>query len=201
MGISHQDHCCAANDIIRQGIPVYLNEATAESQELSGVHVHIFKEKQFGIGTLIIKPFPLVHDAPNTGFIIYSRKTGRKLVYITDTHYCRFRVPGMTHLMIECNYATDILEENIKAGRIDPSMRMRLLNSHMSLENVKKFLQANDLSKTENLYLIHLSAKNSDEERFKREIQAITGKETYIARTREDSNWTNTKDTKKYAMS
>jgi phosphoribosyl 1,2-cyclic phosphodiesterase len=172
----HQDHCMAAKDIIRQGIPIYLNEATAISQKLEGQYVHIIEhKKQFVIGSMIILPFQLEHDVENTGYLIYSRKTKNKLVYITDTHYCRYRFKNLTHILLEANYASDILEENIKTGLLNEAMRKRLLHSHMSLENAKRFLKANDLSQVNSIHLIHLSLLNADERRFKREIQAVSG--------------------------
>ena len=51
----------------------------------------------------------------------------------------------------------------------------------MELKTVKDFLSANDLSKVIEIHLIHLSSANSDAERFRKEIQAITGKPVYIA--------------------
>ena len=51
----------------------------------------------------------------------------------------------------------------------------------MALENVKDILKANDLSKVNEIYLIHLSDGNSNAEQFKREIQELTGKPVYIA--------------------
>jgi hypothetical protein len=55
------------------------------------------------------------------------------------------------------------------------------IKSHFSLENVKRFLQANDLSRVQEIWLLHLSDGNSDETRFKREIQELTGKPVIIA--------------------
>lgn len=133
--------------------------------------------EQFEIGTFLILPFKTEHDADGSlGFVIYSVTTGEKLLFITDSYYCRYKFFRLTHIMIECNYAPDILERNIDEGRITESMKNRLLTSHFSLPNVKKFLQANDLSRVEEIHLIHLSNANSDAERFKREIQELTGK-------------------------
>jgi len=45
---------------------------------------------------------------------------------------------------------------------------------------VKKFLQANDLSRVQEIWLLHLSDGNSNSERFKREVKEISGKPVYI---------------------
>ena len=55
----------------------------------------------------------------------------------------------------------------------------------MSLETAKDFLRANDLTAVQEIWLCHLSDGNSDAERFKREIQALTGKPVYIAQKSE----------------
>jgi phosphoribosyl 1,2-cyclic phosphodiesterase len=60
-------------------------------------------------------------------------------------------------------------------------MRKRLLRSHFSLENVLEFLRANDMSKVQEIYLLHLSDNNSDEAMFKRRVQEVTGKPVYVA--------------------
>jgi hypothetical protein len=51
----------------------------------------------------------------------------------------------------------------------------------MNLQTVKGFLQANDLSRVQEIHLLHLSAANSDGVLFKREIQKTTGKPVTIA--------------------
>ena len=91
-----------------------------------------------------------------------------------STYYIRYRFPRLTHIMVECNYASDILQANVDVGLVHPAMRHRLLTSHFSLENVKEFLKANDLSQVREIWLLHLSDGNSDAERFKREVQALT---------------------------
>lgn len=46
---------------------------------------------------------------------------------------------------------------------------------------MKDFLKANDLRHVQEIWLLHLSDGNSDADRFKREIQELTGKPVYIA--------------------
>jgi phosphoribosyl 1,2-cyclic phosphodiesterase len=58
---------------------------------------------------------------------------------------------------------------------IDERIKPRLLQSHFSLEHVKKFLQANDLSQCREIILLHLSSQNSDAARMIKEIKEVTG--------------------------
>jgi phosphoribosyl 1,2-cyclic phosphodiesterase len=83
--------------------------------------------------------------------------------------------------MVEANYCLDILKANIKAGLIPESLKNRLLESHFSLDNVKGFLKANDLSEVRKIVLIHLSDGNSDADRMVREISELTGKDVEVA--------------------
>ncbi|MCK8826381.1 MBL fold metallo-hydrolase [Natroniella acetigena] len=178
----HGDHIKSAVDVAGSGIDVYMSEGTFNNYSFGSHRFQIGNAGEtINLGSWIIKTFEVEHDAEEPlGFYLASR-TGEKLVYITDSYYSKFMFQRLTHVMIECNYALDILNENIKSGRVHPAQKKRLLRSHFSLENVKDFLQANDLSEVKEIWLLHLSSRNSDEERFKREIQELTGKPVYIA--------------------
>jgi phosphoribosyl 1,2-cyclic phosphodiesterase len=178
----HQDHTKGVGDILKAGIDVYMSPGTAQA---IGIRHHRIKtvqpKRQFKLGTWTILPFDVQHDAGDPVGFLMANKQGDKLLFATDTYYIRYKFPGLTHIMVECNYAKDILEQNIAAGRVLVAMKKRLLRSHFSLENVKEFLKANDLSKVQEIWLIHLSDNNSDEARFKREIQELTGKMVIVA--------------------
>ena len=177
----HKDHCRSVKDMIKAGIDVYLSEVAIEEIGISGHRINaIYSKKQFSIGTFIVLPFELQHDVFNLGFLI-ANQAGDKLLYATDTYYIRYKFHGLTHIMIEANYSLDILKRNVEAGAVPKELKNRILKSHFSLENVKKFLLANDLSKVQEIWLLHLSEQNSCEKRFKEEVQKITGKPTYIA--------------------
>jgi phosphoribosyl 1,2-cyclic phosphodiesterase len=180
----HGDHGKAAADVIKAGIDVYASQGTLDALGLSGHRAKSIKAKQqFQIGTWTILPFDVQHDvAEPLGFLLVNR-AGEKLVFATDTYYIRYRFPGLTHIMVECNYSLRILDENISAGRVPAVMKKRLLKSHFSLEHVKDFLLANDLSKVQEIWLLHLSDNNSDAALFKREIQELTGKQVFIAQS------------------
>jgi phosphoribosyl 1,2-cyclic phosphodiesterase len=167
--------------MMRAGIDCYMSDGTAEALGISGHRVHIVKAKQqFKISTWTILPFEAEHDAAEPINFLLANRSGDKLLYATDTFYIRYKFKGLTHIMIETNYSMDILKANIDAGFIDASLKNRIIKSHFSLENVKKFLQANDLSKVRGIWLIHLSDNNSDNARFKREVQELTGKMVFI---------------------
>jgi len=178
---NHGDHIKAAADLAKAGVNIYSAQGTFDAAKLSG---HRFKPvksmEQFEVGTWAIMPFPVEHDAEEPCGYLLANQDGDKLAFLTDTYYCRYTFSGLTHLMLECNYSLKILDANIASGRVHPAMRSRLLRSHFSLENVKDFLRANDLSKLQEVHLLHLSDSNSDEALFKREVQMITGKPTYV---------------------
>ena len=179
----HQDHSRCINDVMRSGIEVFTGKGTSESLTLVGHRLNIVEEgKQFNVGDFTVLPFPTEHDAEGSmGFLIYHKPTKIKICFATDTYYIRHRFTGLNFLLIECNYCKDTLDYNIENGYIAREMKNRLLESHFSLEHVKGFLTANDLSKVQKIVLLHLSYHNADSERMIREISELTGKDVVIA--------------------
>ena len=103
------------------------------------------------------------------------------LLFATDTCMLDYTVPGLNHVLIECNYSVDDLRRAIAEHRTDESQVYRLAKSHLELASTKSFLGRNDLGKVAEVVLIHLSGNNADAERFVTEIQALTGKPTFAA--------------------
>lgn len=178
----HGDHCKAVADIVKAGIDVYASQGTLDALGLSSHRAKRIRAKQqFRIGTWAILPFDVQHDVSEPLGFLLANQEGEKLVFITDSYYCRYKFSGLTHIMLECNYSMQILDQNIASGHVPAVMKKRLLRSHFSLENAKDFLQANDLQKVKEIWLLHLSDSNSDEALFKREIQELTGKPVFVA--------------------
>lgn len=122
-----------------------------------------------------IKHFNVPHDVENYGFIVKSVRDKESVVFITDAFYCPVVFDfSPTIFAIEANYAHDLITP-------DCPYSDRLIQSHMSLKQCLATLKANDLSKTREIHLLHLSAEHSDEARFVREVEAATGKPTYAA--------------------
>lgn len=180
----HGDHCKSVKDVLKAGIDVYASYGTWDALKLDGHHrAHPVKSQQpFTIGTWTVLPFDVQHDVSEPLGYLLANQAGDKLVFLSDTYYCRYRFSGLTHVMVECNYSLDVLNANVATGKVPYAMKKRLMKSHFSLENMLDFLRANDLRKVEEIWLLHLSDTNADEDLFKRTVQEATGKLVYVAR-------------------
>lgn len=173
----HGDHIKAAKDIAGRGIPIFTSRGTIDACDLSGHFFHAVQPLQtFTVGTFAVLPFDVEHDVPEPlGFVVKSTVTGEKLLYFTDTYYLKYRFAGINYLMAECNYSRKTMDKNL-----DPVLRNRIIQSHMSLETLLDVLKVNDFNELKRVYLLHLSDSNSDAEYFKREVQALTGVMVFV---------------------
>lgn len=178
----HKDHCKAVNEIIKAGIDIYLSEGTRAGIEfkapinIAAHRINVIYEKSYiNIGELFyVLPFSVQHDVNEPlGFLIKHPELG-SILFATDTYYLKYCFQKVEHILIECNYSESILNDL-------PSWRARVLKSHMSLETLKDALKTWDLSITKDITLIHISKDNGEPERFRNEIQELTGIKTYIA--------------------
>lgn len=185
----HKDHSKCLKDMLSCGIKVMALPEVFESQQIRN---RVFcKELHpmhgYRVGGFKIFCLSVAHDVPCLGFVIEHREMGKTL-FITDTMMLEYRIPKLNHIMLEANYADDILQYNIENGIVPSSLRNRLLHSHMEIETTKGILMANDLSDVSEIILVHLSGNNSDARRFTKEISETAGKPTYIAKTGAEFN-------------
>jgi len=166
---AHQDHCKAVPQLLKRGIDCYSPMGIEHHR-----HHNIYHGCMFPIGSWIVKCFDAIHDVPCLGFLLASGN--EKLLYLSDSAYSPYRFEGLTHIMVGCNYDLDLLNESIERGAVDRAAKTRIMHSHASLKTIKEMLEANDLSRVQEIYLLHLSERNADPEQFKREIQELTGK-------------------------
>lgn len=178
---SHQDHCKAHRDLARLGVDIYAEPDTLGEMHAQGHRYKaVWAMEQFTIGTFDVLPFDLVHDVTNLGYLLYSRETREKLLYATDTMYLPYRVSGVTHWLIEANNDLGAMEDNVASGRLNRGLKHRIQRSHMSLETLLGIFQANDMSQTEQIWLIHLSDDNSLEAEFLDAVEKATGAQVLI---------------------
>lgn len=176
----HKDHSKSIKDILKYGATCYMSHGTGAALNLDPGAIKILKSgAAVKDGAWSILPFNVHHDAAEPlGFLIES-PSGKKIVFATDTAYLSFVFNGVTHWMIECNYSEDCLKIN---EALPNEVKNRIRQSHFEFSRVKDFFRAMDLSKTEAIYLIHLSDDNSDTKRYVAEIEALTGKPVYAAK-------------------
>ena len=169
----HNDHAKYVRDFVSNGITVLALPSVFRAKGIDSLSFRKEIEPMHGyiVGSFRVFAMPVCHDVPCVGFIIEHEDMGRML-FVTDTMMLEYRVPGLNHILLEANYAEDILDAKIEAG---------LIHSHMEIETTKGILRANDLSGVNEIVLIHLSNGNSDERRFVREVQETSGKPVYAA--------------------
>lgn len=179
----HKDHSKAAEQLIQNGISIYTSQGTKRELGLNRGHrTKVLREQQLKkVGGFTILPFSTQHDAAEPlGFLIQHKDMG-KLLFITDSYYSKYKFKGLDHILVECNYKKELLEENIKNGKIPEWLSERITESHFEIENVKTFLDSNDLTEVKEIVLLHLSSQNSNKKEFKEEIERATGRPVYIA--------------------
>nr|WP_319268239.1 MBL fold metallo-hydrolase [uncultured Draconibacterium sp.] len=182
----HGDHAQYIGQFLSNAVDVYCSAGTAKAFKAFADH-HRVNRMVAGIshkiGQFTIMPFNVVHDAAEPfGYLINHPESGN-ILFLTDTYYSEFTFKGLNNILLEVNYDEKILEENIKSGRLNPSIRRRIETSHMSLQTAKELLSANDISGVCNIVLIHLSDGNSHAGNFQKEIERATAKKVTVADT------------------
>jgi phosphoribosyl 1,2-cyclic phosphodiesterase len=136
--------------------------------------------EEFSIGGFDIIPFDVIHDAKEPlGFLIRHQECGTVL-FLTDTRYSEFKFDGLNQVLVESNYDEDIVEKKMMGDEMGLEV-LKKAYEHMSIQTCKELLSANDLSQVNNIVLLHLSDGNSDEARFKKEVEDLTGKTVTVA--------------------
>lgn len=187
----HMDHAKAVKDLMKAGVDCYMTKGTAEALELKGHRLNTFrpfeKARYYSeeLKDVIILPFEAVHDvAEPVSYYIRTFSMTEKIesmVFVTDTAYLKYQLPICDVLMIECNYVKSVLDKQVEDGKLNINLRNRIVKNHLSLETLVEALKAANLSRCKQIYLMHLSDGNSDEELIKRTIQETTGVEVVVA--------------------
>lgn len=172
----HGDHCkrSALKPLLKYGTYAFTSPGTATALGIG----HLPNPSRFH--NWLVQGFPVHHDAAEPwGFLVTNRD--QKLLYLTDSPYTDYTFQGLTHVMIEANFSQQIVDANIESGKFHPAAQKRLRRTHMSIETCRQTLMANDLSRVQGIWLLHLSDTNADADDFKRQIQEATGKAVYVA--------------------
>lgn len=178
----HLDHMRYVEDFLNY-FPCYCSQGTIDdfTFRYSRRPIALQPLKTVNLGGFSVRPFDVQHDAPEPfGFLIKHDEIGT-LMFATDTYYIKYKFEGLTKIMVECNYDLELLRDNVRHEIVPFPLEQRTLQSHMSLEHCKQMLQATDLRDVTDIVLLHLSANNAEPQRFKKEIELLTGIHTTIA--------------------
>lgn len=170
--VSHErkDHAKAVQELIKDGMTIYMSEGTADALETDCVRLCAAME-QFNVGSMDIVPFATFHDAAEPlGFLVKSRLDGDVLAFATDTVNLRYKFPGLNILAIEANYDKAILE---RCEKMPEKVRKRIQNSHMEIDTLCGYLKTLDMSNVRNVHLLHLSDATSHEGHFINKVKRV----------------------------
>lgn len=173
----HNDHAGYIESYLKAGIMVMTSEDTLEAKNVT-TNKHFTRivkpGRGYKAGNFKIIPFAAHHDVICYGYHIHHPETGN-IMFLTDSFMTEYMFEDLSHMLIEANYADEILERNIIEGRVNAAMRPRLLATHMEISTCLSTVLANDTSKLRNIVLLHLSNGNSNQEQFVRTIKEGTG--------------------------
>lgn len=189
----HLDHAKHVSEYLENGVRVIASRGTTQGmierwipkQVARTPEVVPYNEDgtfaQFALGHFSIVPFDTIHSTTEpTGFYIHHPEMGT-IAFATDTGYLPRPFAGLNNLMIEANYDLDQLQKRYMAGRISEKRYNHVLEGHMCIDTTIQALQANDLTKVNNIILLHLSQDHADPEDFQRRVHEATGKTVYVA--------------------
>ena len=176
----HGDHCKGVTDLLKYGIKVYsayesldeMGDKIRDNDNTETVEAWKITETE----NFTVMPFPAFHDGVNPlNYLVKSKISGKKIVYITDTGYINSRFPGdIDAYIIECNYIEEKLDYNIRRNPQLKILKARLSETHLSfkktIEFFKKQFESVKPAVIPKIILAHISDGNGDSVRMEREI-------------------------------
>lgn len=180
----HLDHCKGVTDVLHAGVEVWATTRThgaMRTGENRRARFLYTEGSSIRVGEFEVMAFSIQHDAVDpVGFLIHHPECGT-ILFATDTYYLKYTFAGLNNIILEANYCKDIVDRRIASGAGNQFVRDRVIASHMSIQQCKETLQANDLTQVNNIVLIHLSDGNSDQHRFQEEVHQLTNKNVVVA--------------------
>ncbi len=176
---SHGDHAKYATDY-QKVFQLYTHKNVIDTVGLTKVH-ELQPERNYRVGNFRVHPVPANHDVPCYAFHISHPKLGN-LLFVTDSFMFEYSFDNLNHILIECNYVDKVINDNVENNITHYKVRDRVLMSHMELQTTIRTLSYQDLTKVDNIVLLHLSGDNSDPELMQRTVARQFGRPVAIAK-------------------
>ena len=163
----HSDHSKSIQNALKYQLPVYSCKEVADKYH--GVRV-LEQGFKYRIGSFLVQPMHVEHNAENYAYIIDNDETGR-ILFVTDCMYFPYRIKGINHLLIEANWSEDIFLDHLCDNE-----EIRSNNQyHMEIEETVMCVKRLYSADMNTILLIHLSDGQSNGEAFKKRIYDAIG--------------------------
>jgi phosphoribosyl 1,2-cyclic phosphodiesterase len=150
------------NDAVKNFLPVYSGSRVDGTTFLT-------PRKRYKIGGFSVMPLPVEHGGcENVAYVVDHDGMGRVL-FITDAESFPYKIDGVEHLLVECNYSNEIRFNK----QLDGDSVRSNSEAHMELETTLDVVRRHYSEKLASVVLLHLSAKLSDEKAFKQAVEGI----------------------------
>jgi phosphoribosyl 1,2-cyclic phosphodiesterase len=176
----HDDHVGGvAQFATRVGIPVYMTAGTlaAVASKFARARCECFDpHAAFQIGDLVVRPFPVPHDAREPAQCVFDDGTST-LGVLTDvgmaTPHIREMLSGCSGLVLECNHDAELLHN----GPYPPALKARIGSRYGHLQNAHtaELLATLDRSKLKHIVAAHLSDTNNTPELARTALADVLG--------------------------
>lgn len=168
----HADHTKSIVHCISSGIPTFGNQDVCD--HYNGCQ---FLDRMVKVDGFKVQTFELVHNAPNSAFII-DTIDGIRILYCTDTQYIPKRVKGVHVAIIEANYDDQVIVDNLCEGIESRSQ----FENHHSLESCIDYLKTIYSADLTTVILWHPSGTNLNKKEAVRRVKDELGfEEVYMA--------------------
>lgn len=169
----HKDHTLSLDKFKDSNIPCYANSDVKSVHDWITELPSILKYDGWKIQT-----FELKHNVPNNAFII-DTYDGIRILYCTDTKTISKLVKNVNYAIIECNYSS----ENILNDICDGIETRSQYDNHLEVKETCRYLNAIFHCGLQGVILHHLSSTNGNEKEFKTLVESELGfSNVYIAK-------------------
>lgn len=179
----HGDHTKYMGDFMKAGITCYANDDVWDHYKGNTLGKGDIKPptETTEIGEFKVVPMYANHDVPCWSYLIQHPEMGN-LLFVTDSSGFNCTFDKVDHVMIECNWSEECMQNAIDEGRTNWYVAKRSKETHMGLEIMLDYLRSEECFKwSKEIVLLHLSHENSDPQQFQKIVSESLSKPVYVA--------------------
>jgi len=157
----HKDHSKAIKDVFNSGIAVTSNETVADDSGLNINKVEYNTWQPLKNRNFVIYPVLGFHDTECTLYKIFYRPLKISFAFIIDTESIPINF-NSDYYFVECNFDEETLFNNSEECNASVGIKnSRVINTHLSLENIKTYFNGIENHIIKSVVLLHQSKDNA----------------------------------------